>query len=696
MLVPNQSFSTVNTSWDWELIDGKPKTVVIWCLENRTADNGLPNGDSWMQVLSTAAQMWNDANTGWTFKPTSEGTDNEGKLDRTCQVVLAVMDHNSKGGAKADRGYLNPDGTGPVKRIRIAVDPTPISNDKNHPGPTTWDIENGLDPVDVIAHELGHTLRLTHPTDRLGSTNMMDPRKVGTHIEGLSQNDTDEAKASIDRIHHPRTTNQTVINRSDHNCATPFPIYDSEGRFSSNDFEISIPPQDLDGNIPMTCSPFFAYVPNMDNVPIGVNPVRIAFEINSSLQTLQQPATIKIPYADTILQDPELYPYNGIDPSLLKAYFMSSDGRWQPVIGPQNLDTVNKVLTFQVSDLSPKFFGITGVQGPNQLGDLTGTSGVKSIGLLPNWIKHTALWWSEGYTSDKEYASSIGWLTTNQILNLQSRGTLGSSVVVSDSIMIPSSIKNDASWWAAGAINDATYLQSLQYMLDNNIITFSRSNNEQTQTSSSTSYDVALKILDPTTGLPVDAIVTIIGNSHHPTQSTDRDGIVHFSLPSGDYQVQIDGQNYKRLHENLIVTGNTEHTYQPEQIQSSATNPTPPATNPPATIPPGTTLPSTTPPQVSASPTTLSFTHNIGLTACPESIGQSNLQSNQQGTWSVLSNPSWTGVTIKNNMVVIVFNCQLSQYVTQTLTGNVQIQFTGSDGQTGTASISILGQVNKG
>ena len=482
MFTPNQSFSTVNTSWDWELIDGKPKTVVIWCLENRTADNGLPNGDSWMQVLSTAAQMWNDANTGWTFKPTSEGTDNEGKLDRTCQVVLAIMDHNSKGGAKADRGYLNPDGTGPVKRIRIAVDPTPISNDKNHPGPTTWDIENGLDPVDVIAHELGHTLRLTHPTDRLSTTNMMDPRKVGTHIEGLSQNDTDEAKASIDRVHHPRTTNQTVINRSDHNCSTHFPIYDSEGTFSSNDFEISIPPQDLDGNIPIICSPFFAYVPNMDNVPTGVNPVRIAFEINSSLQTLQLPATIKIPYADSILQDPELYPYNGINPSLLKAYFMSSDGRWQPVIGPQNLDTVNKVLTFQVSDLSPKFFGITGVQGPDQLGELTGTIGEESPSLLPNWIRHTALWWSEGQTSDHEYAMSIGWLISNGAINLQSRGTQGSSVDVSENIHLPSWIKNDANWWAKSSIDDTTYLQSLQYMLDSNIITFAKPSNGQTHT----------------------------------------------------------------------------------------------------------------------------------------------------------------------------------------------------------------------
>lgn len=323
---------------------------------------------------------------------------------------------------------------------------------------------------------------------------------------------------------------------------------------------------------------------------------------------------------------------------------------------------------------------------------------------IPGWIKNSAKWWSEGQTSDKEYATSIGWLVTNGMINLQSRGSQGSEVVVSDNIQIPSWVRNDANWWAIGAIDDATYAQSLQYLLSSNIITFSKSSNSESQTSTPAN-DVALQIQDAVTGNSVDALVTISGNSHLVTKETDRDGIAHFSLQDGDYVVSIDSQNYQRLNENLVVTGNLQQTYQIQPMESSTSSQASPPTSNPTSSPAQSSSTNSTQPtnpapssqtqaaQISVSPTSANFVHNY-FTACPQAITKVSLQSDQQGTWSVSSNPSWTNVIIQNNMAMIVFNCQLDSYTTQTLSGAVTFTFTNTSGATSSATISITGQVN--
>jgi outer membrane lipoprotein-sorting protein len=100
-------------------------------------------------------------------------------------------------------------------------------------------------------------------------------------------------------------------------------------------------------------------------------------------------------------------------------------------------------------------------------------------------------------------------------------------------------------------------------------------------------------------------------------------------------------------------------------------------------------------PHVSASPSSAIFVHNIGVTSCPELISKINLQSDQSGTWSTMGNPSWTSVSIQDNIATINFNCQLSQYVTQTLSGDVEFMFTGSGG-VNSVDVPISGQINKG
>jgi hypothetical protein len=100
--------------------------------------------------------------------------------------------------------------------------------------------------------------------------------------------------------------------------------------------------------------------------------------------------------------------------------------------------------------------------------------------------------------------------------------------------------------------------------------------------------------------------------------------------------------------------------------------------------------------QVSANPTTASFIHNMDKTACPELVTSVYLVSNKPGMWTVSSNPTWTVISLNGNVATVSFNCQLSEYVTQSLSGDVVFQFISSGGETQSVNLTITGQVNQG
>ena len=314
---------------------------------------------------------------------------------------------------------------------------------------------------------------------------------------------------------------------------------------------------------------------------------------------------------------------------------------------------------------------------------------------IPSWIKNNAKYWSDDKIDDATFATGIGYLINQGVINANVIASADSSISIDEQIQIPSWIKNNAKYWSEGGIGDSDFLSGIQYLVNNDVISFTK---DKTSTQpSSANYDVVLKIQDSVTGLPLDALVTLSGNSHTKTLKTDRDGNVHFSMPAGDYVVQVDNEKHLRLHQNLIVAGNIQQTLE-LQTTSSQTY----ATETPST--PSESSTTSTPPTssasqsiiVSASPTVSSFIHNIGSSPCPTPITGISLSSNQQGSWDVSSKPSWATVIVKGNSATVSFNCQLSQYVTQSLSGNIVFQFTGTSGNTATTTVLISGQINQG
>ena len=84
-----------------------------------------------------------------------------------------------------------------------------------------------------------------------------------------------------------------------------------------------------------------------------------------------------------------------------------------------------------------------------------------SIG-IPYWIGDIAKLWLTNQIPDKEYANSIQYMIDNNILdNLQPGNTLH----------IPEWFKYTTSWWVSGQISDSSYGMAMQYLINEKFLT---------------------------------------------------------------------------------------------------------------------------------------------------------------------------------------------------------------------------------
>jgi len=86
---------------------------------------------------------------------------------------------------------------------------------------------------------------------------------------------------------------------------------------------------------------------------------------------------------------------------------------------------------------------------------------------IPEWIKTTTLWWSNGEITDDTFVKSIQFLIQAEILELPPTDSASKTMASS---AIPDWIRNTGSWWASGAISDNEFIMAIQYLVQNNII----------------------------------------------------------------------------------------------------------------------------------------------------------------------------------------------------------------------------------
>ena len=84
---------------------------------------------------------------------------------------------------------------------------------------------------------------------------------------------------------------------------------------------------------------------------------------------------------------------------------------------------------------------------------------------IPSWIKNNAGWWADGIIDDNSFIQGIQFLIKERIISVDS--TSQSNV---ESKEIPTWIKNNAGWWADGTIDDSTFITGIEFLVKEGMI----------------------------------------------------------------------------------------------------------------------------------------------------------------------------------------------------------------------------------
>ena len=84
---------------------------------------------------------------------------------------------------------------------------------------------------------------------------------------------------------------------------------------------------------------------------------------------------------------------------------------------------------------------------------------------IPSWVKNSAGWWSEDIVGDTEFIQSVQFLIKEGIISMSSsQGTTSSSQE------IPGWVKNNAGWWSADLISDRDFMKGIEFLGEQGII----------------------------------------------------------------------------------------------------------------------------------------------------------------------------------------------------------------------------------
>ena len=94
---------------------------------------------------------------------------------------------------------------------------------------------------------------------------------------------------------------------------------------------------------------------------------------------------------------------------------------------------------------------------------------------IPNWIKNVAGWWAANEISEKEFVAGIEYLINNKIIFFPFLPCGGAAAVAAsdptlEAKLVPNWVKNNAGWWATDQIEDADFVNGIEYLISKDII----------------------------------------------------------------------------------------------------------------------------------------------------------------------------------------------------------------------------------
>ncbi len=88
---------------------------------------------------------------------------------------------------------------------------------------------------------------------------------------------------------------------------------------------------------------------------------------------------------------------------------------------------------------------------------------------IPDWVKNNAGWWAAGDIDDNSFVQGIQFMIKEGLMKIpateQGEGSQDNK--------IPDWVKNNAGWWAAGDIDDNSFVQGIQFMIKEGLMKIS-------------------------------------------------------------------------------------------------------------------------------------------------------------------------------------------------------------------------------
>ena len=90
---------------------------------------------------------------------------------------------------------------------------------------------------------------------------------------------------------------------------------------------------------------------------------------------------------------------------------------------------------------------------------------------IPNWVKNVAGWWGNDIISENEFVTGIEYLINNNIILLDFVPcNYATQSQYKDAKSVPDWVKNNANWWSENLIDDISFINGIQYLIEYKII----------------------------------------------------------------------------------------------------------------------------------------------------------------------------------------------------------------------------------
>jgi len=139
---------------------------------------------------------------------------------------------------------------------------------------------------------------------------------------------------------------------------------------------------------------------------------------------------------------------------------------------PQAIDNIDELITPTCIPASGSVFAIGTTEVVCTATDSSGNTASNSFNviieytgsLIPSWVKNVAGFWNDGSINDASFLEGISYLIQNDIIIVPTTeaGSGGGEV--------PEWVKNTAGWWADDTIDDDTFVNAITYLIQQGLI----------------------------------------------------------------------------------------------------------------------------------------------------------------------------------------------------------------------------------